>query len=246
MLREIIILVVTALLINAGLALGTVEQKILNSDIDVVWSSSDGMRMEIFYSQRKNGVWLDPIKVTDDHFDNMYPVIDRDSDGTRWIFWTAYENGKMELHYTTGEGDEWQNSEVLSADRKTNISPSVIIDKKDRIWVVWSANDGQLDDIMFAHFDNGSWSDPANVHEANEVADMLPVIELDGAGTPAVTWRTFRDGENIALSSQWMDNEWAEPVILKSESESDQGDGDKTLELPSFLNQSSMMFVRVY
>ena len=105
-------------------AIASVEVKELDNDIDVVWSSSDGLKMEIYYSQRKDGIWQEPVRVTDNHYDNMYPVIDRDSSGKRWIFWTAYDNGRMEIHYTSGDGEEWQTSELLSSDKKTNISPA--------------------------------------------------------------------------------------------------------------------------
>lgn len=227
-------------------AIASVEVKELSNDIDVVWSSSDGLKMEIYYSQRKDGVWQEPVRVTDDYYDNMYPVIDRDSKGNRWIFWTAYDSGRMEIHYTTGDGSEWQNSTPLASDRKTNLSPSMVIDKQDKIWVVWSANDDDLDDIMYASFQNGSWSEPDSLHEPNETPDLLPEIELGGDGTPWVVWRAAREGKNVTLSSSWIENDWSEPLIEEiKDSDKDEGE-EKIIELPQFVNRTSMVFVRVY
>lgn len=218
----------------------------LEGDIDVVWSSSDGIKMEIYYSQRHKGGWLKPVQVTDDYYDNMYPVIDRDSSGKRWIFWTAYDRGRMEIHYTSGDGEEWSTADVLSSDNKTNISPSVVIDDQDRIWVAWSANNGDLDDIMYAFYQNGFWSDPTTVHDPNEDPDLLPVIEIGGDGVPQVRWQAVRAGENVILLSKWIDNEWSIPKIEAAKSRENDDKEENSLELPSFVNQTSMVFIRLY
>ncbi len=201
--------------------------------------------MEVFYAQRKDGVWLDPVQISDDYYDNMYPVIDRDSSGRRWIFWTAYDNDTMELHFTAGLEGDWQPRETLETGRQTNISPSVVVDPEDRVWLTWSANDGGLDDIMYAYYKDGSWSDPALVHEENEVADLLPVIDIDQAGSPVVTWRVLEDGETLTVKSRWTEGEFSEPEILKAEKEDEEDETD-LLELPSYVKNSSMIFIRRY
>jgi hypothetical protein len=225
---------------------GAVGETGLNNDIDVVWSTSDGLNTEIFYAQRKDGVWQEPVQVTDDHYNNMYPVVDRDSSGTRWIFWTAQERGRMDIHYATGNGAEWHNSGALSSGNKTNLSPSMVIDIQDNVWVVWSANNDDLDDIMYARYENGSWSDPATVHEPNSSPDLLPVVEIGGDGAPLVSWRAARQGQNMMLSSKWVDNGWSEPLIEESADSSQEYSEEKIIELPHFVNRTSMVFVRVY
>ncbi|MGI9569617.1 MAG: hypothetical protein ACR2PH_07760, partial [Desulfobulbia bacterium] len=117
MLRNLLVLIIWIVTVHPAIA--TVDVPEIDNDIDVVWSSSDGLKMEIYYSQRKDGVWQEPVRITDDHYDNMYPVIDRDSSGNRWIFWTAYDSGRMDIHYTSGDGEEWQTSELLSSENKT-------------------------------------------------------------------------------------------------------------------------------
>lgn len=228
----------------AGPLFGMVAKPINEREVDVVWSSSDGRRVEIFYAHKKEGSWTEPIRITDDYYDNMYPVIDRDSTGKRWVFWTAYDNGNMELRYTTGENEDWRDGETLADDMKTNIAPSVIIDKQDTVWVVWSANDGDLDDIYYAFNENDSWSQPDHLHDRNGVPDMLPEIELDGAGTPQVSWKTLKNGITATLMSRWTEDEWSDPEVRElAEANSKE---DETLELPSFVRNGSMVFVRVY
>lgn len=239
-------LLLCPILLGCSSALAAIDNQSSVNDVDIVWASSDGLRMEIYYSQRTDGVWQDPVRVTDDHYTNLYPVVDRDSTGKRWIFWTAYDNGRMEIHYSTGQGDEWQASEVLAAEKKTNISPSAVVDKEDRVWVAWSANDGELDDIMYAYFHDNSWSDPAPVHAENDAADMLPVIAVDGAGIPAIDWYTINNGEKVIVSSRWIENKWTEPKFRKNDADSTAESEERTLELPPFLGQYSSVFIRVY
>lgn len=218
----------------------------ITTEVDVVWSYSDGVKMEIYYSQRENGTWKEPVMVTDDHYDNMYPVIDRDSSGRRWLFWTAYDRGTTEIHYTTGKEGEWQSSEILVSGMSSNLSPSVVINKQDQVWVAWSANDGQLDDIMYAYFTGTEWSEPELVHKPNDVPDFSPVIEIDGDGTPMISWRASRAGENITLASKFIEDDWTEPLIQDIAPENETEDQPGILELPQFINPGSMLFVRVY
>jgi len=232
-------------LLSAGWLSGAVVQPLNEREIDVVWSTSDGQRQEIYYTNRKEGSWTEPVRITDDYYDNMYPVIDKDSSGRRWVFWTAYNNGTMELRYTTGENGTWSESETLAGEMTSNISPSVIIDTEDTVWVVWSANDGDLDDIYFAANKKDSWSEPTLLHEPNSVADMLPEIELDGAGRPVVSWKTLKNGRTTVVASRLTDSHWSEPEIEEIVDTAGQDDSEK-LELPSFVINSSMVFVRIY
>lgn len=234
------------LLLTTLPAIGSVEKPELNNDIDVVWASSDGQGTEIFYSQRKEGIWQEPIQVTDNHYNNMYPVVDRDSNGRRWIFWTAHDSGRTEIHFATGDGQEWQASEILTSPKKSNLSPSMVVDKEDQVWVVWSANDDDLDDIMYAFHQNGSWSSPVTIHEPNNAPDLLPVVEIGGDGTPQVSWRAAREGRHVVLSSRWIDNDWSEPRIEEVDDPSQEESEEKIIELPHFVSRTSMVFVRVY
>jgi hypothetical protein len=99
---------------------------------------------------------------------------------------------------------------------------------------------------MYAYFHDNSWSDPAPVHAENDAADMLPVIAVDGAGTPTIDWYTIDNGEKVIVSSRWIENKWTEPKFRKNDSESKADSGEKTLELPPFLSQYSSVFIRVY
>jgi len=212
-------------------------------EVDVVWSTSDGSRTEIFYTNQLDGKWSEPTQITDDYYDNMYPVVDRDQSGSPWVFWTAYSGGSMELRYAIAENGAWQDSETLASELKTNVAPSVIIDDEDVVWVVWSANNGGLDDIYFASSKNDTWTEPARVHPENTVADMLPEIGKDGTGSLAVSWQRLQDGEPVMLMSTFNDGEWSDAAVPEvEETES----AEEIVELPDFIKNTSMVFVRIY
>lgn len=218
-----------------------------NPEIDVVWSTSDGLKMEIYYSRRSKGIWSDPEQVTDDHYDNMYPVVDRDSSGRRWVFWSAYDNGRMELRYATSREDGWERSENLASELRKNLAPSVVIDSQDRVWVAWSANDGGFDDILAVYYQDGSWSEPVRSHGENDIPDILPTLELDPDGNPVIYWQMLSDGKYIKVTSRWTGSEWSETEIVSEERSEDKPEVEENLlELPSFLSKSGSVFIRAY
>ncbi len=216
-------------------------------EIDVVWSQSDGIRPEIFYTSRTEGSWSEPLMVTDDYYDNMHPVIDQDSRGTRWLFFTAYDNQRTEIRYTTGSAGVWEKSKPLSSEMKANSGPSVIIDGSDAVWVVWSAGDGGPDDIYFAVNKDGAWSGPQLLHEANDTPDTLPVISLNDRQQPAVSWQQLQESEYVVLTSAYDGSQWSEPVVVPAVDEQEnENSGADMIVLPDFINHGGMIFIRAY
>jgi len=218
-----------------------------DSTVDAVWSGSDGIRREIFFAERLNGEWTKPVMVTDDYFDNQYPVIDQDGAGVKWLFWSAYDNGATTIRYTTGGLDGWRGPASLDSNMTSNLSPSVIIDKDNAVWLAWSANNGGLDDIYYAVNRNGSWSKPTRLNKDNDRADVLPVIELDENGSPVVTWKSMIDGEYRLMSSTWNGSEWTEETQIDAADGStpNQSEGE-SVELPESINAAGTIFLRVY
>jgi hypothetical protein len=216
-------------------------------EIDVVWSQSDGIRPEIFFTSSTGGSWSEPVMLSDDYYDNLHPVIDRDSQGTRWVFWRAYDNQKTEIRYTTGSSGNWEETKPLSEALQANNAPSVVIDAADTVWVVWSANDGGMDDIYYAVHKDGNWSKPAQLHETNDVPDILPVIELNDEQLPQVTWKRMEGGRYLAVTSSYDGSGWSEPVLRQDgEQPDDDKVGEEVIELPDFVSNSGLVFVRTY
>ncbi len=227
-----------------GVANASAEEQTDQQEVDLVWTKSDGIRPEIFYTTRVAGSWSEPVMVTDDWYDNMHPVIDRESNGTRWVFWTAYDNYRTEIRYTTGSGENWEENEPLASDMKSNSGPSAVIDEDDAVWVVWSASDEDgLDDIYFAVNKDGQWSDPNMIHEANDIPDTLPVVELGEEGVPTVTWKQLGGDDYVELTTSYDGSDWSQPVVSENQ---DEPTDENSIVLPDFVNESGMVFIRAY
>ncbi len=217
-------------------------------EIDAVWTQSDGIRPEIFYSHARSGIWSEPFMITDDYYDNMYPVIDQDSSGKKWLFWSAYDNQRMDIRYTTGKDGKWTDAETLETAMQLNTAPSVIIDKSDVVWLVWSANSDGAGDVFCATNKDGVWSSPILVNEVNTTPDVLPVIELNDENRPVVSWKGMSDGKIVDLISEWDGEGWSKAAIVtEDEARKEAGElASDMVELPDFMPASGLVFLRVY
>lgn len=243
---EFVLISAVLLLLSVSVSISAQEQK-GPQEIDVVWSKSDGIRPEIFFSNYTSGSWSEPEMISDDYFDNLHPVIDRDSQGVRWVFWRAYDSLKTEIRYTKGSSGEWAENKALSDTMPSNNAPSVVIDTSDTVWVVWSANSGGLDDIYFSMHADGDWSKPALLHETNNSADVLPVIELNQEQQPLVSWKRMQDGSYVNMTSQYDGSAWSEPGVMQDAVAQDSAEASEDLiELPDFIDNGGIVFIRSY
>jgi hypothetical protein len=218
----------------------------VTGDADLVWVESDGIRHEIFYSSFKDGAWRAPLQVTDDYFDNLHPVIDRDGKGRRWLFWTASDDGRLTLHYVVDDKGKWSEVKDVPTDLHSSIAPSIVIDDRDVLWLVWSGNTGTVDDIYWATLQDGKWSEPQTVHEKDDVPDILPKITLQDDGTLRVAWKKIIDGRYRKVESFQTDGQWSTPRVVE-EKDSERAVPEKEkIPLPDFVRDDDRAFVRLY
>jgi len=57
--------------------------------------------------------------------------------------------------------------------------------------VFWSATRDSDSDVVVQRFVDGSWTDPQQVHTANQVPDNTPRAMIDERGTVTVEWNSF-------------------------------------------------------
>ena len=217
-------------------------------DADLVWIESDGIRHEVFFTTLHDGKWSPPFQVTDDLFDNLHPVIDRDKEGKRWLFWTASDDGRLSLHYATFSDSEWSEIQDVPVELNSSIAPSVVVDGKGVLWLVWAGNTGGVDDIYWATLQKGKWSKARTLNQKDEVPDILPKISLTGNGTVHVVWKKFIDGSYQDIQSSWDGKKWSSPAVLKDEemAEQDSLQNEKEMVLPVFIKDDDRAFVRLY
>lgn len=184
--------------------------------------------------------------ITDDRFDNLHPVLDRDSQGRLWLVWSAYDNQRMELRYASGKDGVWQDGSTIPTAMAINMSPSLVVDGNDVVWLVWSANNGGPDDIYYAVHDSGAWSEPALVHVANGRADVLPMIDINQEGRPVVFWKGMVDNRYETFASEYVNGDWSPEELLPELDAAEKEDEDEEMALPSFINKNGAVFLRIY
>ncbi len=217
-------------------------------DADVVWIESDGIRHEVFFSTLQDGKWSSPYQVTDDSFDNLHPVIDRDKQGKRWLFWTASDDGRLSLHYATLSDSEWSDIQDVPVELNSSIAPSIVVDRKGVLWLVWAGNTGGVDDIYWTTLQKGKWSKARTLNKKDEVPDILPEISLSENGTIHVIWKKYIDGRYQDIQSTWDGKKWSAPGIVEGEDMADQEvlQNENEIVLPGFIKDDDRAFVRMY
>ncbi len=215
---------------------------------DLAWSQSDGLRHEIFSSTQKDGEWTPPVKITDNNANNLHPVLEIGTNGTKWLFWSAVRPNGISVQYAIFQNNEWSEPQTLPMEQHSAITPSVLADKDGGVWLVWAGNDGGNDDIYFSRFQKKMWTDPKIVHTSNEVPDIKPEISYNEEGKIEVSWIGFRSKAYKKLASVYTDNTgWsAEQEKLETEKEDVQNEEEQKIKLPSFLPSDSQFFLKIY
>ena len=216
-------------------------------EADAVWIESDGIRHEVFYSTFTANTWSEPVQVTDDYFDNLHPVIDRDRQGTKWLFWTASDNGTLSLRYTSSTGSGWSESKDVPVELHSSIAPSMLIDSDSVLWLVWAGNTGGQDDIYFATCTKGIWSPPETLHPEDEVPDILPQISLTDNNETTVIWKKYLNGsyrqvQSIREGKKWSSFVEIEPVEQTGVEQLE----DQEIPVPAFIKDDERAFIRIY
>ena len=233
---------------SGSMAQTSTMQPASERDADLVWIESDGIRHEVFFTTLHEGKWSPPFQVTDDLFDNLHPVIDRDKQGARWLFWTASDDGRLSLHYATFSDSEWSEIQDVPVELNSSIAPSVVVDGKGVLWLVWAGNTGGVDDIYWATLQKEKWSKARTLNQKDEVPDILPKISLTGNGTVQVMWKKFIDGGYHNILSTWDGKKWSSPAVIEEDDVTEQEALQNANEiiLPDFVKDDDRAFVRLY
>jgi hypothetical protein len=217
---------------------------------DLVWSQSDGLRHEIFISSYQEEEWTSPVKITDNNANNLHPILEKGSNGIKWLFWSAVRPSGISIEYAMLESDEWTEPARLPMEQQSSITPSALADKQGGIWLVWAGNTGGNDDIYVSHYQGDKWNKVQVLHAPNEVPDITPELAYNQEGKIEVSWIGFRGNSYIKLASVYTDTTGWSAEQEKSENgqeqAQDQNQNEQDIELPSFVPSDSQFFLKIY
>ncbi len=215
---------------------------------ELVWAQSDGLRHEIYACSFTDGSWNDPVKITDNNADNLHPVVDIATDGTKWLFWSAVRPDGISIEYAVTSDGVWSEPIKIEMEQATAITPSILLEKKNRLWLVWAGNDGGNDEIYASRFINEQWSVPEVVNSVNEVPDVKPTIGYNDRGEIEVRWTGFRSSSSngssyVHLFSTYSTDGWA--AEQQVEDEEQVAAEEPEVQLPSFVESDSQYFLKI-
>ncbi len=214
---------------------------------DLVWSASDGVRREVFFSSLINENWTEPFQITYDNADNLTPSIDRTSQGIRYVVWAALDQTGHTIRYAVSEGSGWSESRTIPELPWTATTPFISVGPDGDIWVVFAGNNGDSDDIYYTRLAGTTWTKPERVHAENQVPDIQPYLEIDDTGRMLVTWEGYREDQYRMLRSVWNGEGWEEEVLLEDQDDTESiADESGTTEIPEFVEDRLHAFLRVY
>lgn len=207
---------------------------------EIVWSQTDGLRDEIYYSMTEEGEWEPPEKLTDNNSNNLHPAFAAAPNGSRWVFWSAVQHDGISIEYLVGQDGEWSAPRTINMEEISSaIAPSVLIDKANTVWLVWAGNDGRgQDEIYWSRYRaaEAKWQKPQRINTANQVPDIRPEISLNEQGQMEVRWQGFRAGAYKKLISLWSGAAWSPEQEEKQEEKQEE---EEKPVLPEFVPQGS-------
>jgi len=227
---------------------GTTARAVTPSFVEAVWSQTDALgHAAIYYAGRKQDApWSEPVKITNDQFDNLHPVLADGPDGRKWVVWSAVNQPDFFIHYSILADGVWSAPRAIPSDLSSNTAPFVAVDGSNVIWVVWSGNDGvSNDEIYFSRCRAGKWDGPVRLNPKNEVPDILPQITIAYGKPPVVTWLGFRNGDYHRLQSSYRGGAWSKPVEISDAAEATIEQAAREIVLPAVVKHPERAFIHV-
>lgn len=190
----------------------------------LVWCSDRSGNGDIWYSNSPDGInWSNSMQLTSNTFDDWYPSMIQDSEGTYCLTWMSWRSGNYDIWYSDSEdGRDWSEPMQLTTDVSDDWVPSLSKDSSDAFWITWSSGKSGNQDIWYTTSQDGeNWSNATQLTtDASE--DDCPWLLQDSNSTYWVVWHSNRQGTyDIFYSNSTDGANWSEPVALITDESTD-------------------------
>ena len=152
---------------------------------------------------RKDGVWGEPIAVTDGHGDLFKCSTAVDGQGRAWLFWSEnkhwlnQELADFEVWGRYWNGKDFSSPINLSSQPGNDLNPAAAVDRQGRIWLAWQgARDGRFRILERHQEADNAWS-PERIVSPQETSCWAPAVAADAgkSGNIAIAWDTYQKGD---------------------------------------------------
>jgi hypothetical protein len=197
--------------------------RVIEQPGDLAYLAQPAGGEQLFLRILRDGVWSEPVAVTDGEHELYRPAIAVAGDGRVWVIYSAHldcdknlDHGNWELLARSFAADGGDPSPVVNISRAagTDFMPAAASDSQGRVWATWVGARGNRFHVYTAHGEGDGFSPPQRISEftGNE---WEPAIAADKRGHVAVAWDTFEKGDyDVYVATRGSDGSWSRPQAV--------------------------------
>lgn len=204
-------------------------------DLDYLAGKTGGERL--WLRVRKDGLWGEPVAITDGKTEVYRPALALDGSGRLWIFYPAhrdadanYDHGNWELMARTfSEGKTGPEINVSNAPGP-DFAPAAATDADGKVIVAWMGGHSRNFDIFAATQDGDAFGEPEiistlpreaprcicpplNPPSGTPANEWDPAIAADPYGNVAIAWDTYEKGDyDVQVALRGLDGKFGSPI----------------------------------
>ncbi len=218
-------------------------------DAVIAWEQFDGANWQIFKSERRNGIWANPLSLGDNISPNSedahHPQVVMNASGGAIITWEQNDGYRCQIFISMLTDGEWKHpadlTDNISPDAGNAYYPQAAMNDSGNAVITWEQ---ELDDgivrIYKSELRNKIWTYPSNILDSISLASTsawLPQVAMDNQGNSIIVWYQY-DSQNITtrkfqifkseyrpvagLSNQFI--QWSIPQVLSDNISPDRQD----------------------
>lgn len=192
-----------------------------NGNAIIVWIQFDGMKLQIFKSEYRNGSWAHPTALTDnispDGQDTYNPQVAMDNDGNAIIVWNQSEGGFSQIFMSEYRNGAWTHptlADNINPDGSAG-NPQVAMNNNGNAIIVWHQYEGLVSQIFKSEYRNGAWAHPASLAD-NISPDVYMAadaeVAMDDNGNAIIVWEQHDGSSWQIFKSEYRSGAWAHPA----------------------------------
>jgi len=189
-------------------------------DAVIAWSQHDGTHLQVFVSQRSNGIWSHPADLTDSISPpgkNASDVgVAMDDNGDAILVWSQSDSGnQLQIFMSEYRGGSWTHpldlDDNISPDPPSSSmpgasAPHVAMADNGEAVIVWRQSDGFSYQVFKREFREAQWIEPIdildNISPSGETT-YEPRVATNNSGETLVVWRQSDGNNSQAFKSEF-------------------------------------------
>lgn len=213
-------------------------------DAVLAWQQFDGSGvLQIFRSERRNGVWSGPASLADNISPDTQPARNVDvavnDSGDAVIVWQQSDGARTQIFRSELVEGEWSDPldlmDNISPDGADAVSPKVALSNNGEAVIVWQQSVGLDQQIFRVERRGGVWTEVQdlddNISPDGTIATQ-PQVVMNDHGEAIVVWRQTDGSTDQIFLSEYRNGVWTDPADLSDNISPDGVDGDEHAETP--------------